>query len=279
MVKLYGLGDTYTGEIGKQLEYCETFPVQKFAAIKTEMPQVSEETKRNLSTDQKYLYNIVVAVETEHVSEKLANLRPGKMAHSRWLTTANRVMRLYVSVEDLSETLKTFSNCNSTVYAPGWFNIKMNPEAIRCLENLHKILQLCGELSENVLAIIKPVGQKNTYFAHPENILIAMVSDNQPHVRELGWRRILKARRKGCNGVRRFKIPQLTYASASYIGIIDWQANDITKPPLTKELTDAEIESHTSEKMTISFPALPCHTQAVERMITLLTAAAQKVVG
>ena len=86
----------YTGEIGKQLEYCETFPVQKFAAIKKEMPQVSEETKRNLSTDQKYLYDIVKAVETGHVSEKLADLRPGKMAHSRWLTTANRIMRLYV---------------------------------------------------------------------------------------------------------------------------------------------------------------------------------------
>ena len=243
------------------------------------MPQVSEDTKRNLSTDQKYLYDIVRAVETGHVSEKLANLRPGKMVHSRWLTTANRIIRLYVSVEDPSETLKTFANFISTVYAPGWFIIKMNPEAIRGPENLHKILQLCGELPENVWAIIKPVVQGNAYFVHPENILIAMVSDNQPHVRELGWRRILKARRKGSNGVRRFKIPQLTYASASYIGMIDWQANDITEPPLTKEFTDAEKESHISEKTTNSFPALPCHTQAVERMITLVTAAAQKVVG
>ena len=61
--------------------------------------------------------------------------------------------------------------------------------------------------------------------------------------------------------------------------MIDWQANDITAPPLTKELTDAKIKSHISEKTTISFPALPCHIQAVERMITLVTAAAQKVVG
>ena len=240
---------------------------------------MSDEIKRNLSTNQKYLYDIVRAVETGHVSEKFANLRPGKMAHSRWLKTANRIMRLYVSVEDPSETLKTFANFISTVYAPGWFIIKMNPEAIRGPENLHKILQLCGEIPENVLTIIKPVVQRNAYFAHPENILIAMVSDNQPHDRELGWRSILKARRKGFNGVRRFKISQLTYASASYIGMIDWQANDITKPPLTKELTDAEIESYISEKTTISFPALPCHTQAVERMITLVTATAQKVVG
>ena len=69
-------------------------------------------------------------------------------------------MRLYVSVEDPSETLKTFANFISTVYAPGWFIIKMNPEAIRGPKNLHKILQLCGELPENVLAIIKPVVQE-----------------------------------------------------------------------------------------------------------------------
>ena len=46
------------------------------------------------SYDQKYLYEIVKAVETGHVFEQLANLYPGKMAHSGWLTTANRIMRL-----------------------------------------------------------------------------------------------------------------------------------------------------------------------------------------
>ena len=47
-----------------------------------------------LSCDPKYLYEIVRAVKTGYVSERLANLHPGKIAHSCWLTTASRIMRL-----------------------------------------------------------------------------------------------------------------------------------------------------------------------------------------
>ena len=60
------------------------------------MPRLSGEAKDELSFDQKYLCEIIRAVETGHVSERLANLYPGKMAHSRWLTTANRIMRLHM---------------------------------------------------------------------------------------------------------------------------------------------------------------------------------------
>ena len=81
------------------------------------MLRFSEETKNQLSCDQKYLFEIVRAVETGHVSKQPANLYPGKMAHFRWLTTANRVMRLYVSVSKPSDMLKKIANFVATVYA------------------------------------------------------------------------------------------------------------------------------------------------------------------
>ena len=61
--------------------------------------------------------------------------------------------------------------------------------------------------------------------------------------------------------------------------MIDWQEKDITKPPLRKKLIDTEIENNIKLKIPICLPALPCHTQAVERTIKLVTDASQKVIG
>ena len=54
-----------------------------------------------------------------------------------------------------------------------------------------------------------------------------MVNDEGSHNPKLGWRRILKARRSELWGIRRFKIPQLSFASEDYVSMIDWQANEI----------------------------------------------------
>ena len=243
------------------------------------MPRLSDEAKDELSCDQKYLYEIIRAVETGHVFERLANLYPGKMAHSRWLTTANRIMRLYVSVKNPSDTLKNIAHFVSTVYAPGWFIIKMNPQAVNGTKNLQKILKLCCNLSEDIFGIVKPVVQRNAYFAHPENILIAMINDERSYIRELGWRRILKAKKMGYKGIRRFKLPHLVFESTDYVNMINWPENEITEPPLCKKLTNTEIENNIRNKTLICFPALPSHTQAVERTVKLVTDASQKVIG
>ena len=73
----------YTRNIGKQLEDCEKFPICDFATIKTEMLRVFDEAKDQLGSGQKHLYKIVRAVGIRHISERLTNLYPGKMTHSR----------------------------------------------------------------------------------------------------------------------------------------------------------------------------------------------------
>ena len=40
------------------------------------------------------------------------------MAHSRWLTTANRILRLYVSTDKPSQALKIIIEYIMKVYAP-----------------------------------------------------------------------------------------------------------------------------------------------------------------
>lgn len=111
----------YTGNIGKKLEVCETLNVIEFQAIPTSIPEINP---ADLSTDQQYLYNIVTSISKEMLCQGLQFLNPGKLAHSRWLTTANRILRLYVATEKPPGNLITLTKYIMKVYAPLWFSIR-----------------------------------------------------------------------------------------------------------------------------------------------------------
>ncbi|GBN13496.1 hypothetical protein AVEN_134358-1 [Araneus ventricosus] len=57
-------------------------------------------------------------------SDELATRSPGTLSHSRWLATANRVLRLYVSSLAYSLNLKQIAEFVINVYTPNWFNMK-----------------------------------------------------------------------------------------------------------------------------------------------------------
>ena len=91
--------------------------------------------------------------------------------------------------------------------------------------------------------VIDPVIQRNAYFANPENILLAMISDEQKHIRELAMRRILRARSESY-GIRHFKIPPLRFDATEYFNLIDWQSCDVTEPPLLSEISESIHATH-----------------------------------
>ena len=87
----------------KGIEGCEKRRIIEFERIPSDLPFVDREES---STDQKYLYNIHQSVSKDKCSTDLALRNPGKLAHSRWLTMANHILRLYVSTQNPSETVK-----------------------------------------------------------------------------------------------------------------------------------------------------------------------------
>lgn len=157
------------------------------------------------------------AISRGSIPPALANKDPGKLAHSRWLTCANRILRLYVGTEKSSENLRELVVFIMKVYAPTWFDIKMKPSCkhgpIHVFNMIKRSLYLRQELKDIVLKTI----QRNAFFAHPENLLLAMLQDEHPHIKELALRRIKKAREqsKGKN-LLEFKILQLDFESSSY---------------------------------------------------------------
>ena len=61
-------------------------------------------------------------------------------------------------------------------------------------KNLFKVIELSRYLPDDLKAI-NPVIQRNGYFAHPENILLDLITDQRREIRELGLRRLIKARK------------------------------------------------------------------------------------
>ena len=77
-----------------------------------------------LSTDSKYLYKMTNAISNGVVPADLSHIKPGPIAHSHWLTKANRLLQLYVSTENPSRKLKILATHIMKVYVPMHFNIK-----------------------------------------------------------------------------------------------------------------------------------------------------------
>lgn len=61
-----------------------------------------------LSTEQRYLYDMCVSIRSGNCSEGLSKRDSGKLVHSRWLTTVNRILRLYVATSNPDQNLVPF---------------------------------------------------------------------------------------------------------------------------------------------------------------------------
>ena len=68
-----------------------------------------------------------------------------------------------------------------------------------------------------------------------------MISDERQNIRELGLRRILKARLEKSSTLREFKISKLNFDAGEYFDLIGWQDTTVTEPPLTVTVSEADI--------------------------------------
>ena len=141
-------------------------------------------------------------------------------------------------------------------------------------------MQSLRKLNEETKAIVAPVIQRNAYFAHVENILLCMLQDERNHIRELAWRKIKKSRTNFKDKtIRTYIIPELNFEANDYINLINWQKSVVTEPPLTKMFSNDQIDDFIKEQHILEIPKFPCHTQAVERCIKLVTDASLAVCG
>src|SRR6218665_3759486 len=86
---------------------------------------------------------------------------PGALNHSRWLTTANRLLRLCIGSCKPSVELQTLAMYVVKIYAPMWFSIKMQSSCKDGARHMWRTIKLSRYLSDELKAVIGPVIQRN----------------------------------------------------------------------------------------------------------------------
>lgn len=275
--------NTSSGTISDELNFDpQDIPLVNFSHLSGKVKEVIDEVTNNLTSDQLYFLRACLAVQGGSSScqylQFLQQSSPGKLNHARWLTKANRVLRLYMSKPTPSEALKKIVSFILNVYGPTWFHIKKNSSCQEGAKNFFFLLQLCQQLPHEDKNIVLPVLQNNSYFCHPENILIAAIADNNVNIRQQAAQHIIIARQIAVDNVIRVfdknKII-INFDADTYFNMIDWSNCDVTSPPLLSCLSNEDVNGD----QPVLFTQFPCHSQSVERVVKDLSECCLQVAG
>ena len=173
--------DTFAGSISKKIQgRLSSWIVTQFMPIFVpSFPSLLLHVVDDLSTDQHYGYKICLAVVTGIVDDDLQYMAVGPVVHSRSLTLGCQILRYYVSVDELSQSLEIFVSFCLTVYFLAWFEVKLYHQISHGSKNLFNLIQRINSLSnEDLQQIALNVFWKKEYFAHPERFLTSMLGNN-----------------------------------------------------------------------------------------------------
>ena len=147
----------------------------QFQPIATPLADIDEEVQKGLSRDQLLLgtscFSISMqytkATSTGTITKKLEAQTAGPLNHTRWLTLAVRIQQLSNRTPTTTEGHQMVADFVQRVYTPSWFWIKYHRKFTSSPSNLHYQMELVMIHPEEVQNIVKPVVQRDTYFADP----------------------------------------------------------------------------------------------------------------
>ena len=270
------LDDATDMEIESKIKIVECIP----------LPTIPPEVVKDLSTDQYYAYLIHEAIRTGKISARLASLEIGPVNHSRWLTTANRFLRIWCSKHRLKgknlANLQQIIEYIMRVYLPNWFNTKIKHHWIQGPNHVLFQLQTTRSLSLETQEMLRDHIQRSAWYSHSESILQSMLCSEQEEERRWGVNRIISLReggedRTGNNQQRSRRTSELNFQATSLRELIDWDKENVHEPPLTCHLTTADLRHFYTTPMEV--PSWSTHTQAVERIVKMVTEACGTVYG
>ena len=105
----------------------------------------------------------------------------------------------------------------------------------KVLRHIFKITPASRFHPEKYRKVVDTVLQNNAYFAHAENTLLPMLSDESEVIRQVCLLRLLKARGLEKDDQKCFKMSKLVMEADVYHLMIDWQGTQLSEPPLPKD--------------------------------------------
>ena len=164
------------------------------------------------------------------------------------------------------------------VYIPFWFKVKTETSIKDGARHIHYFIKLTRYLEKKYQSIINPVIARNAYFAHPENVLLSMISDSRRNIRQEAIEKIVQARRDNSDNteIRLFRVPDINFQANDYTDMVD--LSSVSSPPVLSNISSDELlQCLDNEKW--EFFNYPNHTQAVERTVKLVTDVSSRVSG
>ena len=265
-------------------------PLAEFERVENErlgelLNSMSPEDISQLSADFRIIVGLLQLILTGEDKAGVAWRKIGLVVKSRWVTTEARILRAYVSDQDPAEPLKRLVHFLVKVWAPVLILTKLNQNE-RYLGPY--LLQIEVELARENLTEVEFKSvlnhlNENGFYAHPENILLYLVSSSDPQEREAGVQIIQAIRRKrnkpqavskkgkkrqkaSMAGIRSFK-PEDYKINPEAKSIVELPLHGFsnpTEPPVTMKLSDGELESLLTEPLSTN---LPVSSVAVERAV------------
>ena len=233
-------------------------------------------------------YRMGKMITTGVVDRDLLLLIIGQVQHSRWLITANRLCRLWVSKHGLTgenflilRAIVTYIVCD---YYYMWFEIKADSSLIAGPRHKLKEIELINKLkgrdekSKQMKEIAKYYVEKGAWHAHPEHVLLALLSSPSEDDRRFAVSKIEEIRdgaNIGDSSPRPFAPPKLNWKATSIREIQDW--SNATEPIITTSTPTNELRNFLMTPLT--FPKVPGHTQSCERAVKEVTCASAHVFG
>jgi hypothetical protein len=190
----------FSGPIGNRCsEEMHRQPQVEFETIQTSITEeyISDDILKDISHDQRLLYEYCKGIGSGKVDEKWAYLKIGPLNHARWLTLSIRILCLYTRDISPNANLKKLTHYIVKVYAPSWFQIKKSSKLKDSPQILFFTIKEMDLIKfDDVKRIVRKNIQGNAFCLIPANFLYAMVKNDDEQIRTLGFETILTLRKQ-----------------------------------------------------------------------------------
>ena len=294
--------DTRNGKLGAQITakhgLKRTNMNLEFKPIPGKVEEIMEGGKILDNNDVNHLHDLSLLIQRGHkaAGTKLNNAFFRSLGHvhnARWVTTASNLLVLYMQSEEPSEELVLLVQFIVNVYTPSLLHIKKTSHCTNGPRHVFNILQWSRDVLEKdhseVFEVVKGCIEDNAYYLHPEQVLLAMVTDPEEKVRDEAievikkFRAQDKYRKEKCIGlmkIRVFKKPEnIDFSAKNYHTMVDMDEFDYIDVCSPSMLRDYSIDDIKSQNFSNGFWKVPSHSQHVERFVALVSKAAEHASG
>ena len=255
---------------------------------------------QQVNNDVHYFAEMLCVVITGDITEKLLKKQPPKVSTNRWINTASNIIRFYIQEKRPWFELKRLIEISTKLYGIMCFLIRIHWQCTDGSKLYFESLNRAKEvLTSDELEVFIKVFRDNSFWGHPEQVLLCSMTDPDKKIRLWAFKIIEKAHMSQIQlasdkrrnfSFRKFLMPNV-------VGYLNTNANDYTQlcgdfdkidpkhfgvpPLLQKYIVNGSLDQLHDFALNGNMPLfdIPCHSQSVERLVYLTSMAALAVIG